>query len=191
MRSKPICPSCLLGLAAALTLWACEPAYELDLYEATLTIDDGDVILTTPWSRTAASRDPDPAQAGVVMRGLGYAEEGPVTRVIFQFDAPTHFPGYRAAFSDEPPHGCDPQAGPVELSGARYLVVTIESAALPGGSPPAVSGPVETLEYAHMPEATVPCATAEAFRWAALVQGVQEVRIQELRNPTRLAVEIR
>jgi len=187
-------PAAITLIVLTITLSGCgsdTPGYNLELTDAAMALDEGDVILTVPWSERLVSRDPTPGTPPVVVRGLGFASAGGVDRIVFEFIDTNLFPGYRVMLGDTLPEPCDARPRPIEMSGSRYLVIEIEPAVLQGDVPAQVTGPVEDMDLPHMKQGVLACAADGRFVWAVGLDGATAVRVRELRKPARLSVEVR
>ncbi len=192
LRSTPAGIALLVLMIALSGCGSDAPGYHLELTDAAMALDEGDVILSVPWSARLVSRDPTPDTPPAVVRGLGFASADGVDRIVFEFIDTNLFPGYRVMLSDTLPQRCGAQPGPIEMPGSRYLVIDVEPAVLQGDVPAQVTGPVEDMDLPHMKRGVLACAADGRFLWAVGLEGeVSGVRVRELRKPARLSVEVR
>lgn len=160
-----------------------EPLTEADLVGFEMT----QLALELPWTRNKVSRD---AAAGAPATAFLEAEitghEG-FDRVTFTLDDVMANVGYEirfAAAGERIPCGT---AGH-DLTGTNHLVVAFTPARADGSG---VSTGTRSTGASRLARAGVVCAEGDALVWIAELGAGDQVRVLELRDPARIAVDVR
>lgn len=163
-----------------------EPLTEADLTGFTLA----ELALELPWTTNQVGRA---AAEGAPASSVRSAEVGGhegFDRVTFLLDDAEPIPGYDIAIAPAgTPTLCSD--GGYELTAARSLVVSFRPARLAPddatGSPSGIRG----TGASRMVRAGVACDTGDAVVWVAELSEGNQMRVLELRGPSRIAVDVR
>jgi hypothetical protein len=146
----------------------------------------------TPGGRdwgTARQAVEHPAPASVTLRSVRTGRNEGFDRVVFEFDG-AQVPGYRIEYVEKPVIKCG-SGDPTELSGQGALQVTLTPAQAHEG------GTVTVAERARKPalpallELKLTCDFEGEVVWAlGTPKAPQPYRVLELREPTRLVVDV-
>jgi hypothetical protein len=163
-----------------------EPLTEADLAGLTLA----ELALELPWTTNQVARDAAQGAPTSSIRGADVTGHAGFDRVTFLLDDAQPVPGYQIAISaagTATPCG----SGGYELTAARSLVVSFRPARLAAdggtGSPVGIRG----TEASRMGRAGIACDAGDAVVWVAELSQGDQVRILELRGPSRIAVDVR
>ncbi len=163
-----------------------EPLTESDLAGFTLA----ELILELPWTTNQVGRAAAEGVPASSIRGAEVGGHGGFDRVTFLLDDAEPVPGYDIAIAAAgTPTLCGD--GGYELTAARSLVVSFRPARLAAdgvtGSPAGMRG----TGASRMARAGVACDIGGAVVWVAELSQGDQVRVLELRGPSRIAVDIR
>ena len=141
-----------------------------------------------PWTVNRLRKAPVDAAPSATVLSVETVTTDAFDRVVFGFSRDAPFPGYQARLvTDATELACDPGVEASEeeplLAVTLRPVYTDRQAAAGRGLGP-VDGP-------HFGEAGVACASGDAVVWVARAGVAGELRVLELRDPRRLAVDLR
>lgn len=163
-----------------------EPLTEADLVGFTLA----ELVLELPWTTNQVGRAAAEGAPGSSIRGVEVGAHDGFDRVTFLLDDTEPVPGYDIAIAAAgTPTLCGD--GGYELTAARSLVVSFRPAKL---APDDVNGApvgIRRTEASRMARAGVACDTGDAVVWVAELSQGDQMRVLELRGPSRVAVDIR
>ena len=159
---------------------------EADLAGFTLA----ELALELPWTTNQVGRAAAEGAPASSIRSADVTGHDGFDRVIFFLDDAEPVPGYEIAIAAAgTPTLCGD--GGYEITAARSLVVSFRPARLAAddgtGSPPGIRG----TGASRMGRAGVACDTADAVVWVAELSQGDQVRVLELRSPSRIAVDVR
>jgi hypothetical protein len=162
-----------------------EPLTEVDLAGVTLA----ELALELPWTTNTVGRSPaDGAPASTVQAAEVTGHEG-FDRVTFLLDDAQPLPGYDIAVL--PAGAATPCEAGYQLTAAHNLVVAFRPARSGVESDVRLPlGPHRT-GASRMTRAGVACEAGETLVWVAELAQEAQVRILELRGPSRIAVDVR
>jgi hypothetical protein len=161
-----------------------QPMSETDLAGLTTA----DVSLEIPWTAGKASRDPTPdAPAAPVLSVNTQSTEG-FDRVLIVLADSAAFPGYEVT-RGQPGDTlvCGSDARTLDLGGSAVLRVRLTPARRVKGE----AVPTKDTGLTRFQKAGVVCDDGQSIVWAAGLSAGKEMRVLELRNPPRLAVDVR
>ena len=163
-----------------------EPLTEADLVGFTLA----ELALELPWTTNQVGRAAAAGAPASSIRGAEVAGHDGFDRVTFLLDDTEPVPGYDIAIAAAgTPTPCGD--GGYELTAARSLVVSFRPAKLAPddvrGSPVGIRGTAAS----RMTRAGVACDAGDAVVWVAELSRGDQMRVLELRGPSRVAVDIR
>ncbi|AKI99842.1 hypothetical protein ATI61_104733 [Archangium gephyra] len=205
-----------LGLAACLTAAACKkeeapptppPAAEPTPSAAQppdagpVTDTDAGTTTTPPGSQAAQQEDPKNREwtAGLVdVKRSGFA---PVTlreartarnegfdRLVLQFDG-DQLPGYHIEYVDKPVIKCG-SGDPTEVAGQGWLQVRVQPAQAHEGTQVTVAERERKPALPVLQELEMTCDFEGEVTWVLGVKSPHKYRVMELREPTRLVVDV-
>ncbi|HSW28840.1 MAG TPA: hypothetical protein VLH75_05005 [Longimicrobiales bacterium] len=163
-----------------------EPLTEADLAGFTLA----ELVLELPWTTNQVGRAAAGGAPASSIRGAEVGGHEGFDRVVFLLDDDEPVPGYDiaiAAAGASLPCG----EGGYELTAARSLVVSFRPARL---APDDVTGSpagIRSTGASRMARAGVACDTGDAVVWVAELPQGDQMRVLELRDPSRIAVDVR
>jgi len=163
-----------------------EPLTEVDLAGVTLA----ELALEIPWTTNTVGRSPaDGAPASTIQAAEVAGHDG-FDRVTFLLDEAVPVPGYDiAVLPAGAPTPCG--EGGFQLTAPHNLVVAFRPARSGVESDVRLPlGPHRT-GASRMARAGVACEAGEALVWVAELAQETQVRILELRGPSRIAVDVR
>ena len=163
-----------------------EPLTEADLAGLSLS----ELSLELPWTTNTVARGAaEGAPAATVHRAEVTGHEA-FDRVVFLLDDAEPVPGYDIAIS---PTGAATACGEggYRLTAERTLVVTFRPARSGVESDVRLPLGVHRTEASRMSRAGVACEDGDALVWVAELAQGEQVRILELRGPSRIAVDVR
>jgi hypothetical protein len=175
---------------------------------AALTPEDmGDLVreeigFFLPWTETIISRDPQRAAASVTVTSVELTEENGYDRLVITLSSDAPFPGYRIAPVEPPFYACltaeemealpqEEREEPIEVAGSAWLMVELTPAR--GHDDSSRSPAAELAAAPGLPgvETTqLTCDRDEKVRWILGVEEIALRRVLEMRDPTRLVVDI-
>lgn len=161
-----------------------EPLTEADL----AGIDMAELAVELPWTRNTLLRDAAPGTPAGALAPAEVAGHAGFDRALFAFDDTLPPVGYRIHLADA---GATVACGArtETLSAARSLVVSFTPAASrPGGPGP---GALASTGAGRMTRAGVLCDEGGTLTWVAELSQADQVRVLELRSPSRIAVDVR
>ncbi len=163
-----------------------EPLTEADLTGFTLD----ELALELPWTTNQVGRAAAEGAPASSIRGAEVGGHEGFDRATFLLDDAEPVPGYDIAIAAAgTPTLCGD--GGYELTAARSLVVSFRPARLGAdevtGSPAGIRG----TGASRMARAGVACDTGDAVVWVAELSQGDQVRVLELRGPSRIAVDVR
>lgn len=162
-----------------------EPLTEVDLAGVTLA----ELALELPWTTNTVVRSPaEGAPAGIIQAAEVAGHEG-FDRVTFLLDDAQPLPGYDIAVL--PAGAATPCEAGFQLTAAQNLVVAFRPAQ--SGTESDVRLPLgpHRTGASRMSRAGVACEAGETLVWVAELAQEAQVRILELRSPSRIAVDVR
>jgi hypothetical protein len=175
---------------------------------ATLTPEDigglelEEVSLILPWSETTISRDPQPAAASVSITSVELTEEDGYDRMVLGLSTDAPFPGYRIASVEPPFFMCgswdegedvpeDERGEAIELEGPAWLLVELTPARAHDDSGRATASELPSSpDFPVVTAVRTTCDQGETVSWILGVRESGSRRVLELKNPTRLVVDI-
>lgn len=163
-----------------------EPLSEADLAGMALS----ELSLELPWTRNTIARDPVPgAEASHVRDAQVTGHEG-FDRVVFSLDDTLPPPGYRIHVAES---GDTLECGgrAEELKAPRTLVVTFTSARAGADGERWVPLRIGPTGASRMARAGAACDEGGTVAWIAELTQVDQIRVLELRGPSRIAVDVR
>ena len=163
-----------------------EPLTEVDLEGLSLA----DLALELPWTTNSVGRGAvEGAPAGTIHRAEVTGHAG-FDRVVFLLDDAQPTPGYDIAVAPAgAPIACE--GGSYQLTAEHSLVVTFRPARSGVESDVRLPLGVHRTGASRMGRAGVACEGGDVLVWVAELDGGDQVRILELRNPSRIAVDVR
>ena len=163
-----------------------EPLTEADLAGLTLA----ELVLELPWTTNQVARGAAPGAPPSSVRGADVTGNPGFDRVTFLLDDAQPVPGYEIALSAAgTPTPCG--SGGYELTAARSLVVSFRPARLAADGGTASPVGIRGTEASRMARAGVACDAGDAVVWVAELSQGDQVRVLELRGPSRIAVDVR
>jgi len=165
-----------------------EPLTESDLLGLAMI----DMSVEIPWTTNRVRRSPtEHAGRASLMAAEASGHEG-FDRVLFRFTDTTPFPGYEIDFAEvDASIPCGENGAPYELSGKRAVVIRFTPARASEGDETFVSAGVRPVSQTRFQEAGLVCEDERTVAWVATLAAGDHVRVLELRNPNRLAVDVR
>ena len=125
-----------------------------------------------------------------VMNAVRTARHGNYDRVVFQFAGP-ELPGYHVEYIDKPVHACG-SGNVVPLAGDAWLEVRFTDAQ--AHTPEGQATVADRERAPNLPiikELKITCDFEGEVTWVLGVSSPNKYRVLELKNPTRLAVDIK
>jgi hypothetical protein len=165
-----------------------EPLTESDLVGLAMI----DLSVELPWTTNTVSRDPVELAARASLRAAEVSAHEDFDRVLFRFTDATPFPGYEISLADSALSvPCGDNGAPYELTGERAIVIRFTPARASEGDETFVSAGVRPVSQTRFQEAGLVCEDERTVAWVATLAAGDRVRVLELRNPNRLAVDVR
>ena len=162
-----------------------QPLTEIDQ----VGLDPFDLSVEVPWTGNRLTRAPaEAAPRATILEAETLTTEA-FDRVLFRFSRDAPFPGYQVRQLEDPAALDCPGDGEASVEAGPLLVVTLRP--VYGDRESASSTPFETVGQPLFQEAGVVCRGEDSVVWAARIAGGSEARVLELRNPLRLAVDLR
>lgn len=165
-----------------------EPLTEADLSG----LERENLWLELPWTENRANRDPTPraARSGV-LEAEPSGHDG-FDRVLFRFTDSAPFPGYRVRIVEAGASvPCGEEETTLELDGERALVVHLAPARANADGTVWLPVGTRALSQTRFLEGGVVCDAGSDVVWAAGLSEGSQIRVLELREPQRLAVDVR
>ena len=163
-----------------------EPLTESDLAGSTLA----ELVLELPWTTNQVGRAAADGAPASSVRGAEVGGHEGFDRVTFLLDDAEPVPGYAIAIAAAgTPTLCG--AGGYELTAARSLVVSFRPAKLAPDDVTGLPMGIRGTRASRMTRAGVACDTGDAVVWVAELSQGDQVRVLELRDPSRVAVDVR
>jgi hypothetical protein len=163
-----------------------EPLVEADL--AGLTLDE--LALELPWTTNTVGRGAAEGAPASSIRGAEVGGHERFDRVTFLLDDTEPVPGYDIAIAAAgTPTLCGD--GGYDLTAARSLVISFRPARLPADDLTSLPAGLRGTGATRMARAGVACDTGDAIVWVAELSQGDQVRVLELRGPSRIAVDVR
>ena len=146
---------------------------------------------TTSFEGTSGIIDKKGGDAGIaVLRDVRTGRHDTFDRIVFEF-AGTAFPGYHVEYIDKPVRACG-SGHVVPLAGDGWLAIRFSPAAAHTESGDAtVKQRTLSPGYPIVKEVKSTCDFEAEVEWVAGASSPNKYRVLELKNPTRLAVDIK
>jgi hypothetical protein len=165
-----------------------EPLTESDLAGLAMI----DVSIEVPWTTNRVRRGPVEHAARASLRAAEVSAHEDFDRVLFRFTDTTPFPGYEISFADSALSvPCGDNGAPYELTGERAVVIRFTPARASEGDETFVSVGIRPVSQTRFQETGLVCEDERTVAWVATLAAGDHVRVLELHNPNRLAVDIR
>ncbi len=162
-----------------------EPLTEVDLAGVTLA----ELALELPWTTNTVGRSPAEGAPPSIIQAAEVAGHEGFDRVTFLLDDAQPIPGYDIAVL--PAGAATPCEAGFQLTASHNLVVAFRPARSGVESDVRLPlGPHRT-GASRMTRAGVACEAEETLVWVAELAQEAQVRILELRDPSRIAVDVR
>lgn len=163
-----------------------EPLTEMDLAGLTLA----ELVLELPWTANKVVRDAAPGAPPSSIRGADVSGGERFDRVTFLLGEGGPVPGYEISIAAA---GASVSCGeqPLPLTAERSLVVTFRPAGTAGEDGARVPVRMADTGASRMSRAGVACDTGDTVVWVAELAQGDQVRVLELREPGRIAVDVR
>lgn len=163
-----------------------EPLTESDLAGLTLA----ELALELPWTANRIVRDAAPGAPPTSVRSAEVGGHEGYDRVTFRFGDADPMPGYEISFvAAGATLPCGEQK--VEVSAERSLVVTFRPARAGGDGETWVPVRTGSTGASRMSRAGVACDAGGVVLWVTDLARGDQVRVLELRNPGRIAIDVR
>ncbi|GMV03737.1 MAG: hypothetical protein AMXMBFR53_00190 [Gemmatimonadota bacterium] len=162
-----------------------EPLTEADL----VGLDVASLALELPWTTNKVSRDAAAGAPAADLRGADVSGYDGFDRVTFTLGDASPGTGYEIAFAEAGATascGADPQT----LAG-RALVVTFAPARAGADGERWIPLGVQRATATRMARAGLLCDDGSTVAWVAELVAGDQVRVLELRDPRRVAVDVR
>lgn len=148
------------------------------------------VTLTMPWANWVVSRDPAPNSAKATLNAVETKGGATFDRTVFEFGADTDFPGYRVSWDDAANATCAAEKAP-DLGKGRTLVLRFQPAsARTVTNQKTIAEPSRRPGLPTVATARMLCDDGGKVVWALGTTDSTAVRLLELRDPPRLAVDV-
>jgi hypothetical protein len=165
-----------------------EPLTESDLAGLAMI----DVSIEVPWTTNRVRRGPVEHAARASLRAAEVSAHEDFDRVLFRFTDTTPFPGYEISFADSALSvPCGDNGAPYELTGERAVVIRFTPARASEADETFVSVGIRPVSQTRFQETGLVCEDERTVAWVATLAAGDHVRVLELHNPNRLAVDIR
>lgn len=152
-------------------------------------MDLAQVAVELPWTRNRMTRDPVEGAPPADVRSADVEGHESFDRVTFQLDDALPMPGYEVTLADS---GAAVACGSATRTlDARSLVATFRPARGGNGDERWIRAGVGATGASRMGRAGVLCDEAGTVTWIAEITGGDQVRVLELRGPSRIAVDVR
>jgi len=162
-----------------------EPLTEADLAGLTLA----ELAIELPWTTNQIGRAAAEGAPANTIRSADVAGHDGFDRVTFILDDAEPVPGYAIAISAAgTPTPC---GGGYELTAARSLVISFRPARLADDDGTGSPMGIRSTAASRMGRAGVACDAGDAVVWVAELSQGDQLRILELRSPSRIAVDVR
>jgi hypothetical protein len=155
-------------------------------------LDSTQLAMELPWTENKISRDPAPEAPRASLRSVATKGTEGFDRVLFEFDETTPFPGYtvsRGQPGDTLVCGTDTTA--LDLGGSAVLFVRLDPARPGDGRTTWVRKGTKALGLTRFHKGGLVCDDGHDLIWAAGLAAGKQVRVLELKDPPRLAVDLR
>ena len=162
-----------------------EPLTEADLAGIALT----ELALELPWTANRVTRDAAPGAPAAAIQGVDVVGHETFDRAMFLLDDTMAAPGYEIVLADA--GTAVPCADGDRDLPARSLVVTFSPARASAGGGTAARTGMQATSATRMARAGVVCDDGVRVVWAAELTRGDQVRVLELRGPSRVAVDVR
>lgn len=163
-----------------------EPFTEADLAGMAMS----ELAVELPWTRNIVGRDPVPGAEASHVLGVQVTGHERFDRVVFSMDDTLPPPGYQIYVAEA---GATLECGgrAEELKAPRTLVVVFTSARAGAGGETWVPLRVASTGATRMARAGAICDEAGTVAWIAELTQADQLRVLELRGPSRIAVDVR
>ncbi len=163
-----------------------EPLTEADLAGIAPT----ELALELPWTQNQVIRNAAPGAPAASIQGAEVVGHETFDRVTFLLDSILPVPGYEISLaSGGSPLTCGSR--PLELTAAQTLVVRFAPARASAEGETWLPVRIDNTTASRMTRAGVACDDGTTVVWLAELAQGDEVRILELREPNRIAVDVR
>jgi hypothetical protein len=163
-----------------------EPLTEADLAGIALT----ELSLELPWTQNKVTRDAAPGAPAASIKSADVVGHETFDRVTFLLDASLPVPGYEITVAAVgSPLTCGSR--PLELSAGQTLVVRFAPARASAEGETWLPVRMDNTAASRMTRAGVACDDGTTVVWVAELAQGDEVRVLELREPSRIAVDVR
>lgn len=163
-----------------------EPLTEADLAGMTMS----ELSVELPWTRNTLGRDPVPGAEPAPVLGAQVTAHERFDRVVFSLDDNLPPPGYQIYLA-EAGATLECAGRTEELKAPRTLVVTFTSARAGTGGASPLPLRVGSTGAPRMPRAGAVCDEGGTVAWIAELAQADQLRVLELRGPSRIAVDVR
>jgi hypothetical protein len=130
-----------------------------------------------------------PPDTFALVRDVRAARHGQFDRIVIEFSS-SALPGYRIEYIDEPVRLCG-SGKPLQLPGDGWLMIRLTSARMHAQGESTVANRDLALELPVILRLVATCDFENVVTWVAAVSAPNRYRVQELKNPARLVVDIR
>jgi hypothetical protein len=163
-----------------------EPLTEADMVGFSLA----ELVLELPWTTNQVGRAAAEGAPASSIRGAEVGGHEGFDRVTFLLDDAEAVPGYDIAIA---PAGASLPCGEggYELTAERSLVVSFRPAKLAPDDVTGAPAGIRGTGASRMARAGVACDTGDAVVWVAELSQGDQMRVLELRDPSRIAVDVR
>jgi hypothetical protein len=125
-----------------------------------------------------------------VLTDVRAAEHGNYDRVVFQFEG-AEMPGYKIVYIDKPARACG-SGDVIPLKGDGWLEIKFTPAAAhTEAGQPTIKNRAQSPNFKIIREIKSTCDFEADVEWVLGVASPNKYRVMELKNPTRLAVDIK
>lgn len=163
-----------------------EPLTEADLAGIALT----ELSLELPWTQNKVVRDAVPGAPAASIKGADVVGHETFDRVTFLLDGSLPVPGYEITLAAAgSAAACGGES--LELTAERTLVVTFASARASSERETWLPVRMDNTTASRMTRAGVACDDGTTVVWVAELAQGDEVRVLELREPSRIAIDVR
>ncbi|MDP2957134.1 MAG: hypothetical protein Q8N53_11990 [Longimicrobiales bacterium] len=163
-----------------------EPLTETDLAGIAPT----ELSLELPWTQNQVIRNAAAGAPAASIQGAEVVAHEAFDRVTFLLDASLPLPGYEISLAAAgSPLTCGAQ--PLELTAGRTLVVRFAPARANAEGETWLPVRMANTTASRMTRAGVACDDGTTMVWVAELAQGGEVRVLELREPSRIAVDVR
>lgn len=163
-----------------------EPLTEADLAGIAAT----ELALELPWTQNKVIRDAVPGAPAASIQGAEVVGHETFDRVTFLLDTSLPVPGYEISLAAAgSPLTCGSR--PLELTAGRTLVVRFAPARASAEGEAWLPVRMDNTTASRMTRAGLACDDDTTVVWLAELAQGDQVRILELREPSRIAVDVR